>query len=524
MKSAKNLEDYDNDLFFIFKNEFSSKYKNRFSNETLFNSWEKKCNYIILFFKNIISKESLENFIIKDINILLEFITEKNEEENNDLKYLSSFKDEIFIDYRDKILSFRNLISTFFFKLIIKYKDEKYEDDEEDPIFNIIQEALDAYLSKEYLFLKGLFDLLKYSLDNNVNIYEEFLLILNNKNIIQKIINNKNCILNSNQKEFLLSQKIHLGESLSFLDKLKNITITNDQLLEEIKIAKTETKKRNKKKKTKKILSNFNPNEKEEIKLSSQIENKKLEIIEKNNINSFHINNHDNKNIFIINNKENINLKEKEKEREKDSYLLEKFDFLEKENKLLHQEIDELKNMIIKEKNENLKMRKEIINLENKIKIFELKINIMGYSGLIKDLINYSYDFFNCPKENNIKLDKKVKLIQKIMSSENETNVLNNREKLIFSNFISFSFLILKNSNNENIYEDKNELEDSINNLVKCLTEYLELHNFEITKENNKNNCYNIEKYIPKKEDIQSILDKIKFNYDNYYNYNDDSD
>ena len=180
--------------------------------------------------------------------------------------------------------------------------------------------------------------------------------------------------------------------------------------------------------------------------------------------------------------------------------------------------------MIIKEKNENIKMRKEIINLENKIKIFELKINIMGYSGLIKDLINYSYDFFNCPKENNIKLDKKVKLIQKIMSSENETNVLNNREKLIFSNFISFSFLILKNSNNENIYEDKNELEDSINNLVKCLTEYLELHNFEITKENNKNNCYNIEKYIPKKEDIQSILDKIKFNYDNYYNYNDDSD
>ena len=70
-------------------------------------------------------------FIIKDINILLEFITKKNEKENNDLKYLASFKDENFIDYRDKMLSFRNLISTFFFKLIIKYKDEKYEDDEE---------------------------------------------------------------------------------------------------------------------------------------------------------------------------------------------------------------------------------------------------------------------------------------------------------------------------------------------------------------------------------------------------------
>ena len=47
MKTTKKLEDYDNDLFFIFKNKFTSKYKNKFSNEYLI-VWKK--NVIISFY------------------------------------------------------------------------------------------------------------------------------------------------------------------------------------------------------------------------------------------------------------------------------------------------------------------------------------------------------------------------------------------------------------------------------------------------------------------------------------------
>ncbi len=89
-------------------------------------------------------------------------------------------------------------------------------------------------------------DIVEYSLDKNVDIYNEFLLLLNNKGIFQKIIDHKNCVLNTNQKEFILSNKFILDESASFLKELNTKTIINDELLKEIN--ETSSNKNSKKK------------------------------------------------------------------------------------------------------------------------------------------------------------------------------------------------------------------------------------------------------------------------------------
>jgi len=110
--------------------------------------------------------------------------------------------------------------------------------------------------------LKSLFDIVEYSLDKNVDIYNEFLLLLNNKDIFQKIIDHKNCVLNTHQKEFILSNKFILAESASFLRELKTKTITNEELLKEINDTSNNknSKKKGKKSSNKKSKKNKDVN------------------------------------------------------------------------------------------------------------------------------------------------------------------------------------------------------------------------------------------------------------------------
>lgn len=196
------------------------------------------------------SRESQKEEIKNAINILLVFITEKNKK--FDLQYLSSFQNDTFKNFFHEMLEFRNRIAVSFFKLILRNEDEK-KNEIKLPIFTVIGEIIDDYLKDQFQFLKCLFDLQKYCLDVNVNIYEEFILLLNNDDIITYIIKNKKCTLNTKQIEFIKTQKIELEKSIPFFDKLKSITISIDEIISEYNAIKpkSKTKKKVKKKKLK---------------------------------------------------------------------------------------------------------------------------------------------------------------------------------------------------------------------------------------------------------------------------------
>lgn len=243
METLKSLEDYDLDLFSMFESTFALKYPDMFENKKLYKTWGRKCNFLIQSLRNIILKKEKDQQIQKVIIALIEFLSEK--ELKNGLQYLSSFNYDIFANYNKEMLAFRNDISTCIFTFITLHKDDKKA---LRSVNEKIEEAINMHF-EDYTFLKSLFELVQYSLDSTVDIYNEYLIIINNKDILQKIIENKNCVLNTNQKNFILSHKYNLAESSEFLKTLKTINISNDDLCREISISGNNTKKKNKKKK-----------------------------------------------------------------------------------------------------------------------------------------------------------------------------------------------------------------------------------------------------------------------------------
>lgn len=514
------LEDYDNTLFNKFQKEYSQKYKKNFSNKRLFNSWGRKCNFIINFFRNLMSRESQKEEIKNAINILLIFITEKNKK--FDLQYLSSFQNDTFKNFFHEMLEFRNRIAVSFFKLILRNEDEK-KNEIKLPIFTVIGEIIDDYLKDQFQFLKCLFDLLKYCLDVNVNIYEEFILLLNNDDIITYIIKNKKCTLNTKQIEFIKTQKIELEKSIPFFDKLKSITISIDEIISEYNTIKpkSKTKKKSKKKEVENKTSVDIPNSTnfQEIK-----EEGKKPVNEENNLNN---NNH------IINKKleeSNVTLYNvNEKEKVKNLNLIKKLEKMEKENQSLNQKIINLEKNLEKEKEERMKqlinLEKHVINLEknlekekedriqendnlqNKIDVCECKIGMICYRDLIKDIINYSFDYFKFSKDDDDYLSKKVFKLKRIISISNNDITLSLKEKQIFSNFIYSSFLALKNVN-YNVHEGGYVSNYSIPNFIECLQNYLELYEYEMMKNKNKKFVNEIKRMIQNPVDIENILKK----------------
>lgn len=245
MEDIKNLEDYDIDLFYMFESTFSLKYHNMFENKKLYKTGGRKCNFLIQFLRNIILKNEKDEQIQKVVIALIEFLSEK--EIKNGLQYLSSFNYDIFANYKKEMLEFRNGISTCIFTFIAYHKDGKQG---QPSINEKIEEAINMYF-EDYSFLKSLFDLVQYSLDSTIDIYNEYLTIINNKDILQNIIENRKCVLNTNQKNFILKHEYNLAESSQFLETLKAISISNDDLERELNLLDNDTKSKNKKKKIK---------------------------------------------------------------------------------------------------------------------------------------------------------------------------------------------------------------------------------------------------------------------------------
>ena len=73
MKKCISLESYDISLFYVFKEKFSVKYKNHFSNEKAFNTYKKKCNFMLEFLNYL--KNLYKNIYIKElIQVLIKFL------------------------------------------------------------------------------------------------------------------------------------------------------------------------------------------------------------------------------------------------------------------------------------------------------------------------------------------------------------------------------------------------------------------------------------------------------------------
>ena len=594
MEDYRSLEDFDLELFEMFESTFAFKYPDMFRNKKLFNSWGRKCNFIINSLKNVILKKEKDILVQKVINTLIEFLADK--EITTGLKYFSSFNNELFSTHKQEMLSFRNSISTCIFSLIDYNKEtKKYR----PPINEEIGDLVNTYL-KDYDFLKSLFDLVEYSL-NTDDIYNEYLSLLNNSDILKVLINHKNCILNIRQKEFIISNKFKFSESHEFLVKLKALTMSNDNLIKELKNINNKKKKKkykNKKEENNKLKENNNithtnntninypkdtsnnkqESKKEDFKIESNKENDN--ITHSNNINIDYL-------IDTANNKqeskkedikiESNNNKESKKEIKihdlnqgdineiSNTSLTEKIKSLEKVNELMIKKIkdleativeerernkkandelkativeerernkkanDELKATIVEERERNKKTtdelkativeerernKKSLNNLENKIDICEIKISMICYRDLIKEIINYSCEYFGLKiKDENI-LWNKVKGLQKLLLTSKDIKILNLNEKTIFSQFIYISFLTL-NHVNHNVHDgEEGYLSDySISNFINCFKDYLELYLYDILKDKKKSNITKFISLIPQIKDIEEIIDKIGFNY-----------
>ena len=467
MQVIIKTEEYDLSLFDIFKQEFSAKYKRKFKNEKLYDSYDRKCHFIIKFLASLYN-QSKKNYIKNSINILLEFISVKNPSDNS--VHLSQFKNDIFSKYKNELMSFRNTIATLFFKLIVKYEEDNYDDEfEDDPMMPIINDAIDTYLSEKYKFLKGFFELIKYCLNQDDNIYKEFLLILNNDDIFKKIIENQNCCLNYKQKEFLLKTKFELNESFEIIEKLKSIKISNDELLAFLNENK-EINSKKKKIKKKKLKQNKNQSDELDRKQNLNFE----ENLEKNK------NNFDSLNTLVeINNNINISNEEKNNDNSRVGNLIIENNLFEikDENKILEKQ----------SKNFDKEINKNLEELKEKIEECESEIKFIYFKDFVKDIINYSYEYFNNKTNENINLIDKVNFIQKNLNSK-DSIIFNENEKSIFSNFIKSSFNIFK-ENKKNFF-----------------------HFLENKNSDNKGKYFlNIKEINPKLEDIKKILNKIKY-------------
>ena len=566
---TRSLKEYDDELFFLFKSAFSIKFEAKFKNQKLYNTWGRKCNFIIKILKNAIYTK--KNDIPKIINILIEFLSSK--ETYDGLQYLSAFDYNVYKNHKQEMLTFRNGISSYLFTEINLLYDSNTGE-----IMKRLKDSLETFF-EEYTFLKNLFGLLQYSLDDSVDIYEEFMLLLNNNNIIEKIIENNKCTLNHKQKAFLQQQNLDLAECDNLLNELKGMTLTNEEMLLDILSTKCPKKKKNKKNKNKgskednKIM-NLNPTssknaisqlslekkdensapftkednsstyqlniEQKKDKESNDIIDKNKEIISENEEcenNEINLVNNAAKQISYednVNESPNLSLQEKVKIiEEQNKILIKKMDSYELLVKSYEKQVKSYEKQVksyekkVKSYEKKLESNEEEMvkikdSFQNKIDILDSKIGMICYRDLIKDLINYSFDFFKCPKEKNIKLWRKVEIIEDTMlSSKNNIASLNNSERKEFSNFINISFLALKNVNH-NVHGDLYISNYSIEDFLQCFQNYISLYDVELLKSTKK-----VKIVIPSVKIIKTILNKIGFvgendfaNDDNFSNDN----
>ena len=364
MEYINNLKSYDDKLFESFKEEFSSfpELCHFFENERLCNEWGRRCTIIIRMLKKIIFEETSSKWAKEAINILVDFISDKKTEKE-ELQFLSSFENEEFHKYQNNLLFFRNFISGNFFHLISKYKDNN----ETNIISDISMSIKMVLLSDNYQFLQGLFNLLQYSLDKDANIYIEFILLLNNEDIIQAIIDNKKCILNKDQISFLKKNEIDLETVKLLLEELKEIKDTNDDIINYFQ----QTKKNKKHKKKKNKAANIIDNSKEEVNngiineendIIKDAKNKNIQSKIEININEQEEYKKDESNTNNINKEKNeLNQLIKEIPRKKDDLP----DYINVNNKIIErkEEKDEKQNAI-NEKNNTINTLEKIEQLE----------------------------------------------------------------------------------------------------------------------------------------------------------------
>ena len=551
----KSPEEFDLELFEMFKSTFALKYPDMFTNKKLFNSWGRKCNFIINSLKNVFLKKEKDILVQKLINTLIEFLADK--EITSGLKYLSSFNNELFSAHNQEMLNFRNSISGCIFTLMIyDKKTQKYR----PPINEEIEGIVISYF-KEYGFLKSLFDIIEYSL-NTDDIYNDYLFLLNNNDILKELINNKKCILNTSQRQFITSNKFDFDNSQEFLDKLKALSMSNEDLAKELKNISSKKSRKHKKKNVhnnkntstntiiidspKDTLDNKREDKKEDIKTEIKYKENKEDINIGNNnkesqenfkIKSINKENEEEKklndlnplynNINAISNEslteriislekkiqdlEAIIFEERRRNKENTDNLNATIEEERRRNKETTDDLKALKASIVKERKKN---KKDMNNLENKIDICELKISMICYRDLIKEIINYSFDFFGLEIKGENTLWNKVKTLNNVLKSSKDIKILTPNEKTIFSQFIYISFRTLKQVNNNVHDNEEGYIPDySISNFVKCFKDYLELYLYDILNDKSNNKITEFINLIPQIKDIEAIIDKIGFNY-----------
>ena len=380
-----NIIEYDTYLFKYFKELFSKKFKDKFSNEKLLNTWGRKCQFLFNFLKKL-SKNTTKVSTKKAIQLLLDFL--KNKEQKQGLEYFSSFNYTIFKDYKKEILSFRNMLAGIILKIIYSCEFENANFDLLEKIDNSVQ----ILISQNYKFLIGLYRLLEVCFSPEKKIGLDFISIINNKDITKKIIENGKCTLNSRQKFYIINNQFKLNEHLSYLENLKNTKLSNKELECEILEEKNELNGKGGQK--------YNKNSKiNSIECSNVIEN----IHKRNNIIDNSLSQKNNEINFkfqsSLDQNDDLNTKVKFMEKENNE-LKRKVEFLTQENnelknnvELLHQKI-ELLNMEL----ESLKSRfdeseannnKKQNELQNRIDVLESIISMICYRDLIKEIINY---------------------------------------------------------------------------------------------------------------------------------------
>ena len=382
-----NIIEYDTYLFKYFKELFSKKFKDKFSNEKLLNTWGRKCQFLFNFLKKL-SKNTTKVSTKKAIQLLLDFL--KNKEQKQGLEYFSSFNYTIFKDYKKEILSFRNMLAGIILKIIYSCEFENANFDLLEKIDNSVQ----ILISQNYKFLIGLYRLLEVCFSPEKKIGLDFISIINNKDITKKIIENGKCTLNSRQKFYIINNQFKLNEHLSYLENLKNTKLSNKELECEILEEKNELNGKGGQK--------YNKNSKiNSIECSNVIEN----IHKRNNIIDNSLSQKNNEINFkfqsSLDQNDDLNTKVKFMEKENNE-LKRKVEFLTQENnelknnvELLHQKI-ELLNMEL----ESLKSRfdeneannnKNQNELQNRIDVLESIISMICYRDLIKEIINYNF-------------------------------------------------------------------------------------------------------------------------------------
>ena len=380
-----NIIEYDTYLFKYFKELFSKKFKDKFSNEKLLNTWGRKCQFLFNFLKKL-SKNTTKVSTKKAIQLLLDFL--KNKEQKQGLEYFSSFNYTIFKDYKKEILSFRNMLAGIILKIIYSCEFENANFDLLEKIDNSVQ----ILISQNYKFLIGLYRLLEVCFSPEKKIGLDFISIINNKDITKKIIENGKCTLNSRQKFYIINNQFKLNEHLSYLENLKNTKLSNKELECEILEEKNELNGKGGQK--------YNKNSKiNSIECSNILEN----IHKRNNIIDNSLSQKNNEINFkfqsSLDQNDDLNTKVKFMEKENNE-LKRKVEFLTQENnelknnvELLHQKI-ELLNMEL----ESLKSRfdeseannnKNQNELQNRIDVLESIISMICYRDLIKEIINY---------------------------------------------------------------------------------------------------------------------------------------